>query len=110
MTAAYILNRVPSKLVISIPYEQWIGCKPNFDHLSPWGSAGYVHTTSHKHGKLGPRVYKCIFIRYSYESKGYVMLGEHSDGSVTKIESRDVDFLEEEFPRKGEVDRNLRFL
>ena len=28
------------------------------------------------------------------------MLGEHSDGSVTKIESRDVDFLEGGFIEK----------
>ena len=37
------------------------------------------------------------------------MLGEHPDGGVTEIESRDVDFLEGEFPRRGEVDRNLGF-
>ena len=37
------------------------------------------------------------------------MLGEHPDGSVTEIESRDAEFLEEEFPRRGEVDRNLGF-
>ena len=59
--------------------------------------------------KLGPRVQKCIFIRYSDELKGYVMLGEHLDGSVTEIESQDVDFLEGKFPRRGEVKRNLGF-
>ena len=35
------------------------------------------------------------------------MLGEQPYGSVTEIESQDVDFLEEEFPRRGYVDRNL---
>ncbi|KAI9178225.1 hypothetical protein LWI28_024079 [Acer negundo] len=35
--------------------------------------------------------------------------GENSDGSVTKIESRDVNFLENEFPKRGEVDRDIRF-
>ena len=77
-----------------------LGRKPNLDHLHPWRSAGYVHTTSHRHGKFGPMAHKCIFIRYSYESKGYVMLSEHPDGSVTEIESQDVDFLEGEFPRR----------
>ena len=32
-----------------------------------------------------------------------MMLGEQLDGSVTKIESRDLDFLEEEFLGRGDV-------
>ncbi|KAI9197988.1 hypothetical protein LWI28_008112 [Acer negundo] len=35
--------------------------------------------------------------------------GENLDGSVTEIESRDVNFLESEFPKRGEVDRGIRF-
>ncbi|KAI9186862.1 hypothetical protein LWI28_021683 [Acer negundo] len=35
--------------------------------------------------------------------------GENSDGSVTEIESRDVNFLKSEFPKRGEVDRDIRF-
>ncbi|KAI9185848.1 hypothetical protein LWI28_011275 [Acer negundo] len=35
--------------------------------------------------------------------------GENSDGSVTEIESRDVNFLENEFPKRGEVDRDIQF-
>jgi transposase InsO family protein len=35
MTAAYILNRVPSKSVPSTPYELWTGEKPNLDNLRP---------------------------------------------------------------------------
>jgi hypothetical protein len=58
---------------------------------------------SHQHGKLGPRGKKSIFIRYSEHSKGYVFIGEQSSGSVTEFESRDVIFLENEFPRKGEI-------
>ena len=34
------------------------------------------------------------------------MLSEYLDESVTE---RDIDFLKEEFPRRGDVDRNLRF-
>ena len=64
LTAAYILNRVPSKLVPTIPYELWTGAKPNLENLRPWGCAGFVHSTSHKYGKLGPRASKKIFIRY----------------------------------------------
>ena len=42
-TAAYILKRVLTKLVISTPYELWTGRKPELGHLRPWGSAAYVH-------------------------------------------------------------------
>ena len=93
MTATYILNRVPSKSVPTTPYELWTGVKPNLENLWHWGYAGFVHSTSHKYGKLGPRASKKIFIRYS-ESLKYVMNGEHSDGGMIEIESRDVNFID----------------
>uniref|UniRef100_A0A2N9ER43 Integrase catalytic domain-containing protein n=1 Tax=Fagus sylvatica TaxID=28930 RepID=A0A2N9ER43_FAGSY len=45
--------------------------------------------------------------RYSDESKGYVMLGEHPDGGVTEIVSRDVEFMENDFPSRGDVGQSL---
>lgn len=36
------------------------------------------------------------------------MYGEHPDGGMTEIESRDVDFLEEDFPSIGEVKKDLK--
>ncbi|XP_075669835.1 uncharacterized protein LOC142639561 [Castanea sativa] len=60
LTAAYILNRVPSKSVPTTP-----GAKSNLENLQPWGCVGFVHSTSHKYRKLGPRASKKIFIRYS---------------------------------------------
>jgi transposase InsO family protein len=107
LTAAYILNRVPSQSVSSTPYELWKGQKPNLEHLRPWGSAGFVHSTAHKYGKLGPRARKHIFIRYSDSSKGYVMYGEHSNGGMIEIESRDIDFIETDFPSIGDANRDF---
>ena len=98
---------MPSKSVSSTSYEVWTGKKPNLNNLRPWGSIGYVHNTSHRYGKLVPRGKKCIFIRYYEHSKGYVLIGEQLDGSVTELESRDVDFIESEFPNIGEVEKNL---
>lgn len=43
LTAAYILNQVPSKSVSSTPYELWTGKKPDLNNLRPWRSIGYVH-------------------------------------------------------------------
>lgn len=103
LTATYILNKVPSKSVSSTPYELWTGHKPNLKDLRPWGCATYVKDSFSKFGKLGPKGKKCIFIRYSEHSKGYVFIGELEDGSITEIESRDVTFLENDFPKKGDV-------
>ena len=80
------------------------------NELHPWGCATYVHDTSHQFGKLGPRGKKCIFIRYSHHSKGFVFIGEGSDGRTTEIESRDVTFIEDYFPTKGTVDRSSHLL
>ena len=85
----------------------WHGKKPNLEHLRPLGSAGYVHNANHKYGKLGPRSRKHSFIRYSEGSKGYVMFGEHPDGGKTEVDSRDVDFIENDFPSIGDVNESL---
>ena len=36
-----------------------------------------------------------------------MFIGEHEDGTVIELESRDVTFLEDDFPRTGEIDRDL---
>lgn len=48
--------------------------------------------------------------RYCEHSKGYVMFNEHSDRGVTKIKSRNVNFLEEDFPSIGEVKGTLNYM
>ena len=70
------------------------------------GLAGYVHNPTHKHGKLGPRATKMVFIRYPTHSKGYVIYGEDPNGGM-RIESRNVNFLEDEFLSIGEIKKNL---
>ena len=106
LSAAYILNHVPFKLVSSIPSELWTGRKLDLNELQSWGSTAYILDNFHKFGKLGPRGKKCIFIRYSENSKGYVFIGEDSDGRMTEIESRDVTFLENHFPTWDDVDKD----
>ena len=65
LTTTFVLNRVPSKAITTSPYELWINRKPDPSFLKPWGSAAYVHNSSHKYGKLGLRGKKRILIRYS---------------------------------------------
>ena len=71
--------------------------------------AAYVHSNSHQYEKLSPRRKKCIFIRYSEVSKGFVFLGEEVDERMTKFESQDVVFLEEYYPIRGEIDKDFQF-
>ena len=49
-----------------------------------------------------------VLIRYPVHSKGYVMYWEHPNGSMTEIESRNIDFLEDEFPSVGEIKQDLQ--
>jgi hypothetical protein len=35
------------------------------------------------------------------------MYGEHPNGGMTEIESRDIDFIEIDFPRIGDANRDL---
>ena len=107
LTTAYILNRVPSQSVSSTPYEQWHGKRPNLEHLCPWGSARYVHNANHKYGKLGRRARKHTFIRYPKGSKGYVMFCKHPDRGKTEVDSRDVNFIENDFPSISDVNESL---
>ena len=109
LTTTFILNRVPSKSVPTTPYELWTKRKLDLSVLRPWECAAYVLNTSHPHGKLGARGKKCIFIRYSEHSKGYVFIGEHNSGSLTEFESRDVTFLENDFPQQGDINKDLSF-
>ena len=60
---------------------------------------------------IGSQVQGCVNV-YSLDilmnqKAIYVIPGEHPDENVTEIESRDVDFLKEKFPRRGDVDKNL---
>ena len=68
----------------------------------------YVHNNSHQYGKLGPKGKKCIFIRYSELFKRFVFVDEKADGRVTKFESRDVVFLEKDYPTRCEIDKDLQ--
>lgn len=99
---------MPSKFVPTTIYELWNGAKPNLGNLRPWGCTSYVHNTSHRYGKLGLRENKNVFIRYSYYSKDYILYVEHPHGESTKIESCNVNFMENVFPSIGEVKKKKK--
>ncbi|KAK8669538.1 hypothetical protein V6N13_106966 [Hibiscus sabdariffa] len=68
-TAAFTLNRVPSKSVQKTPHEMWTGRRPNMSFMRVWGCQAYVkHQMSIK---LEPKSQKCTFVGYLKETKGY---------------------------------------
>lgn len=110
LTPTYILNLVSSKYVTFTPYKLWIGKRLELNHLRPQWSAGYVYDPSPKHDKLGPHGKKYIFIRYPKCSKGYAFISENTDGNISKLESPDVTFIENDFPSRGELQKDFYHL
>lgn len=68
---------------------------------------GYIYDISHRYGKLAleKKVYLYKILKIF---KGYVLLGEHSNGIVTEKESHNVDFIDNEFSSRDKVDRSLK--
>jgi hypothetical protein len=68
-TAAFTLNRAPSKSVETTPYELWFGAKPKLSFLKVWGCEAYVK--KFMPDKPEPKAEKCVFIGYPKEMIGY---------------------------------------
>nr|GEZ06849.1 retrotransposon protein, putative, Ty1-copia subclass [Tanacetum cinerariifolium] len=61
-TAAYLINTSPSKAIKKkTPIEMWSGHPSDYEMLSIFCCVAYLHD---KHGKLKPRVIKCVLLRY----------------------------------------------
>ena len=67
-TAAFTLNRTPSKSVETTPFELWFGKKPKLSFLKVWGCDAYVKRFHPD--KLKPKSEKCVFIGYPKETVG----------------------------------------
>ena len=67
-TAAFTLNRVPSKSVDKTPHEMWTGKSPSLSFLKIWGCDAFVKRLMSD--KLTPKSDKCIFVGYPMETLG----------------------------------------
>jgi hypothetical protein len=68
-TAAFTLNRVPTKSVEKTPYKIWTGKRLGLSFLKVWGCEAYVKCLMSD--KLTPKSDKCFFMGYPRETKGY---------------------------------------
>ena len=94
-TAAFTLNRAPSKSVETTPYELWFGKKPKLSFLKVWGCDAYVKKL--EPDKLEPKSEKCVFIGYPKETVGYTFY-HRSEGKI--LVAKNGSFLEKEFLSK----------
>ena len=94
-TAAFTLNRAPSKSVETTPYELWFGKKPKLSFLKVWGCDAYVKKFQPE--KLEPKAEKCVFIGYPKETIGYTFY-LRSEGKT--FVAKNGSFLEKEFLSK----------
>ena len=102
-TAAFTLNRVPSKSVQKTPYEIWTGKHPCLSFMKIWGSEAYVKCFASD--KLGPKSDKCYFVGYPKKTKGYYFYN-HIEGKV--FVTRTSIFLEREFISRETSGRKIQ--
>src|SRR5512133_964770 len=94
-TAAFTLNRAPSKSVETTPYELWFSKKQKLSFLKVWGCDAYVKKL--QLDKLEPKSEKCVFIGYRKETVGYTFY-HRSEGKI--FVAKNGSFLEKEFISK----------
>ena len=95
-TAAFTLNRVPSKVVEKTPHEMWTGKKPSLSFLKIWGCEAFVKRL--QSDNLMAKSDKCIFVGYPMETLGYYFYNRE-EGKV--FVAQNGVFLEKEFLSRG---------
>ncbi|OWY95087.1 polyprotein [Phytophthora megakarya] len=71
-TAVYLINRSTNTANSrTTPYELGFKTKPRMDHLRVFGSQGYAHVDDAKRTKLEPKSFRCMFLGYAENVKGY---------------------------------------
>lgn len=96
LTAAYIINRLPSSVLKNkCPYEMLHNKPVNYDELRSFGCLAFASNPVHSTDKLLARGVPCIFLGYSPTQKGYRLLDLKT---MKMFVSRDVTFNETIFP------------
>ncbi|GJW99595.1 putative RNA-directed DNA polymerase [Tanacetum coccineum] len=99
MTAAYIINRLPSKTIDNkTPFEILYEQKPKYEHMKVFGCLAYFRNTDTKGDKFEWRGKPGVFLGYLPGTKGYKIYDMVHNKIVV---SRDVRFVENNFPYRN---------
>ncbi|GKA83238.1 retrovirus-related pol polyprotein from transposon TNT 1-94 [Tanacetum coccineum] len=91
-TSTYILNRILIRPILGkTPYEIFRGRKPSLEYFKVFGSKCFILNTKDYLTKFDSKSYEGVFLRYSQNSKAYVVLNKHT---VKVEESLNVTFNE----------------
>jgi hypothetical protein len=105
-TTVHILNRVPSKSVLKIPYKLWTDRKPTLNYLHVWGCSAEAKLFNPSIEKLDHKTVSYHFIGYPDKSKGFCF---YCPNRYTKIvEMRHVIFLVDEVIMWSTIPREIR--
>jgi hypothetical protein len=110
-TAAYLINRMPSKVLqFQTPLQSLskTHALPTLLQIPPkvFGCVCYVHIQKQHRSKLDPRAQKCIFLGYSTTQKGYKC---YHPPSTKILVSMDVTFLEDQaYFSGGDLEHSLQ--
>ena len=94
MTAAYLRNRCPTKILQAVtPEEAWTDHKPDVSHLRAFGCLAFCHIPDAKRSKLDAKSRPCIFLGYEKTVGTYTLIDPARN--FTLVRSRDVAFEED---------------
>lgn len=75
LTATHLINQIPLPLLNNhIPYELLFHKQPVYTHLRAFSCLCFVNKIKNNQIKFHPRAFKCIFIGYLPNTKGYKVL------------------------------------
>jgi len=101
-TAAFTLNRVPTKKVQKTPYEIWMEKRSGMSFMKVWGCKAFVKRQVSD--KLGPKSEECNFVGYPNETKAYYF---YSPSEQKVFIARDAVFMERDFVSKRNSGRTI---
>uniref|UniRef100_A0AAV1TNS9 Retroviral polymerase SH3-like domain-containing protein n=1 Tax=Peronospora matthiolae TaxID=2874970 RepID=A0AAV1TNS9_9STRA len=95
-TAVYLINRSTNSANSDVtPFKVGFKIKPSIEHLRVFGSQGYAHIDDAKRTKLEPKSYRCMFLGYAENTKGYRVFNlERSKVVISrsvKLDEREVE-------------------
>ncbi|CAI5737495.1 unnamed protein product [Peronospora farinosa] len=97
-TAVYFINRTTNSThTDATPYAIGFKMKPRLDHLRVFRSMGYAHVEDAKRTKIELKSFKCMFLGYGDNTKGYRVYDLEPNkvkmSRSVKVDEREVNWI-----------------